>query len=73
MVPASDDSQTNSCLKNPILMRIRAGYSLRLRIVGMVLLMTPIRAASAFPLKINYGDDVLVLPRLLLLLRAHHP
>ena len=30
MVPASDDSQTNSCLKNPILMRIRAGYSLRL-------------------------------------------
>jgi hypothetical protein len=60
MVPASDDSQTNSCLKNPILMRIRAGYSLHL-------------SASAFPLNINYGDDVLVLPQLLLQLQAHHP
>jgi len=28
MVPASDDSQTNSCLKNPILMRIRAGATI---------------------------------------------
>ena len=35
MVPASDDSQTNSCLKNPILMRIRAGYSLRLWVVSI--------------------------------------
>ena len=60
MVPASDDSQTNSCLKNPILMRIRAGYSLHL-------------SASAFPQELNRGDDVQAQPLLLAQLLFHRP
>ena len=59
MVPASDDSQTNSCLKNPILMRIRAGYSLHL-------------SASAFPQELNRDDDVQA-PLLLLFHRPSIP
>ena len=59
MVPASDDSQTNSCLKNPILMRIRAGYSLHL-------------SASAFPQELNRDDDVQAQLQALLLL-FHRP
>jgi len=71
MVPASDDSQTNSCLKTQsscVLGRgTNASVSAGLARVGLI------GDCFAFPLKINYGDDVLVLPLQLLLLQAHHP